>query len=553
MALACGRSHSFNKITVLVLRRIIQLISLGLFLLALGLVGFGTLNFAVEELFLQMDPVVAAGTALSGRALGLIFLPGAIILLSAPFLGRSFCGYVCPMGTTLDGGDKLIRPSGKFSGKSLSHFKYIILLAILGSALVGVSFVFLASPLSLITRFYGLIILPVAAWLVDGLLSLSQPLVESLGWTDLALAQVRQPIFATQFFVLTFFGLLFWAAKLSPRFWCRFLCPSGALLGLFSGKPAVRRRVTEDCTECGLCRKRCPMGAIPEDPAGTDHRACFLCRTCQEVCPAEAVRFSGEPESRPEPLPVGRRGFIGASLSGLGLGVVSLTSLAYPGVKTGPGRVGPEGLIRPPGTLPEADFLARCIRCGECLAACPTNTLQPIWFKAGLVGLFSPATNPRRAGCDPRCNRCAQVCPTDAIRTLIPEERLWAKTGTAVVLRERCLAWEHQKKCLVCDEVCPFDAIKFMREEGNPIEVPHVIEDKCAGCGYCEHLCPIKNKAAIVVTAQGQVRLREGSYIEEGRARNLSLALTDKSRFEPYGSPPEESASESGLPPGFSE
>jgi len=81
---------------------------------------------------------------------------------------------------------------------------------------------------------------------------------------------------------------------------------------------------------------------------------------------------------------------------------------------------------------------------------------------------------------------CGEVCPTDAIRKLSPDERIWAKTGTAIIFRRKCLAWEQQKSCMVCDEVCRYKAVEFRKEPGNPVPVPQVREEKCAALSQIE-------------------------------------------------------------------
>ena len=68
-------------------------------------------------------------------------------------------------------------------------------------------------------------------------------------------------------------------------------------------------------------------------------------------------------------------------------------------------------LIRPPGAVPEEEFVRRCIGCGECMKVCPTNTLQPVLLEAGVDGLWSPKTHARYAGCEQACNLCGHVCP----------------------------------------------------------------------------------------------------------------------------------------------
>ena len=161
--------------------------------------------------------------------------------------------------------------------------------------------------------------------------------------------------------------------------------------------------------------------------------------------------------------------------------------------------------------------------------------------------MFSPSLDPRLGPCDPRCTRCAEACPTEAIRRLSKEERLWAKVGTAVIIPNKCLAWEHHKKCMVCDEVCPYGAIEMVKADGIPVPVPKVLENRCSGCGYCAHHCPIRPQPAIVVTAQGALRLAEGSYIEAGKRQGLGLSL--KKQAEPGGTPPHNAPS--SLPPAY--
>ncbi|MCP4347198.1 MAG: 4Fe-4S dicluster domain-containing protein [Desulfobacterales bacterium] len=555
-------------------QRIIQIISLVVFLVLLRAAIYETLES--PDFFLGLDPALAVITAISGRTLFPAFIPAMIVLILAPVLGRVFCGYICPMGTTLDGGDKLFSARKKKIAGNRSEFfprtvKYIVLIFMLGASVLGVSFIFAGSPLSLITRFYGLVIFPALSFLAEKTLELIQPIAYYLDLQTLLYAQIKTPRFATQVFILFFFIALFASARFSPRFWCRYLCPSGALLALVSKKPLIRRHVSEDCTECGKCARSCPMGAIPDkEPETTLSKECIVCRTCENICPVSAVSFRIESKityplrlpkfqgnrkpDKPDRISLTRRGFIYSGLAGTGAALISITGLDSVHGKPGEGQVLPE-LLRPPGALPEPNFLSQCVRCGECMAACPTNTLQPIWLDSGFAGLFSPRLVPRRKFCDPKCNRCGEVCPTGAIRNLTKKDRIWAKTGTAVIFRRKCLAWEYRKSCMVCDEVCPFDAIEFKKEAGNPFAVPRVKENKCAGCGYCEYFCPVRNQAAIVVTPMGALRLSRGSYEKEGRSRKLELLLKPKDTVHGLSTPgmeyPEGSAPGFEDAPGF--
>ncbi len=512
-------------------QRIVQLIVFSLFLFLLTLAALSTMGPTPLELFLLLDPAMIAVTAISARTLAAAFIPALVVLMVTVLFGRIFCGYICPMGATIDCGDKLFGAGGKkrrnaFAPRSI---KYVVLFFLLGASLAGASFVFLAAPLPLITRFYGLLIHPALALLANETLNLIQPVAEWWEIDALAFFRVTAPRFATQLFILAFFSALFALTRAAPRFWCRVLCPSGALMALASRKPLVRRRVSGECVDCGKCARDCPMGAISsEEPRTTHHEECIVCRTCRGVCPVKAISFNAsklDPAGEARGFPLTRRQFICSGSMGAAAAAANLTGLNSLHGKPGAGMVEPPGLVRPPGTLPETDFLARCVRCGECMVACPTNTLQPIWLQGGFPGLFSPALVPRRGFCNPECRMCGAVCPTGALRELSKRERIWAKAGTAVISRRKCLAWEHQKSCMVCDEVCRYKAVEFRKEPGNPVPVPLVREERCAGCGYCEHFCPVRSRAAIVVTPMGAHRIAEGSYMKLGKSQGLTLSI----------------------------
>lgn len=512
-------------------RRLIQTLCLSLFLLLLTLASVSGISMVNPDLFLQMDPGLVLISAISGRIVLLSFIPAAIVLLSGPFIGRVFCGYICPMGTTLDMTDALFRFRSKpyLFSKKLLKIKYLVLIFLLGSALFGVSYVFFVSPLSLITRLYGLVIFPVISFLSAVVLDIIRPLGDFLDISSISFAQIRTIRFSSQFFILFFFIIIFSLVKFSSRFWCRYLCPSGALLALVSRQPIIRRQVSDDCNQCGKCSRKCPMSAIDKDvPENTFFSECIVCRTCEDICPEKAVSFELSKNNHAivcESFSPDRREFVSTGVIGAGTAVMSLTGLNSLYGKPGEGQVGAKGLVRPPGAVPETDFLARCVRCGECMVACPTNTLQPIWFAAGLPALFSPAITPRRGFCDPNCHECGNVCPTNAIRPIDTSDRIWAKTGTAYIIRQKCLAWEFEKSCMVCDEVCPYDAIEFSNEKESKVPVPHVIENKCAGCGYCEHFCPVRNQAAIEVTPMDALRMNQGKYEPEARRKGYKLQL----------------------------
>ncbi len=545
------------------LRRVIQAASLGLFLYLL--VRAAGIAFPPPDLFLRLDPLTALAAPLAARAWIERLLPGLILLFAALFLGRVFCGYLCPFGITLDLVGWLTRRVRAVfktrrepppSSPRLRRMKYFLLAAALGGAAIGGNLFFWLAPIPLITRLYALLFHPLGVAAADRLLTFGRPFFEDRGWTDLAYAALPARALDSFWFLLIFFGLVFWLESRRPRFWCRFLCPAGALLALLSWRPRWRRRVGDQCIGCRICVRQCPTGAISDDGRRTRFAECVTCRTCVDVCPVRAVNFQFS-KAAPTPTPVelegeprgsflrlSRRAFLGSALSGA---VLVLLQATVPGaaVRRRPGgRAHPVQLVRPPGTRPEADFLARCLRCGECIKVCPTNALAPAGWSTGPAPLFSPRLAARRGPCEPECNACGRVCPTGAILNLPLDEKRWAKMGTAKIHKRMCLAWAEDRRCVVCQEVCPYGALDLVQQPGNTAPVPVVDENRCYGCGYCEHDCPVA-PSAIVVTSSGALRLDHGRY--QTMARSLGLDL------DPEARPREEPLTDDQLPPGFLE
>jgi len=187
-------------------------------------------------------------------------------------------------------------------------------------------------------------------------------------------------------------------------------------------------------------------------------------------------------------------------------------------------------LLRPPGALPEPDFLRTCIKCGQCAEACPYDTLLMAKPGDGLP-IGTPYFTPRDTPCY-MCEDipCVPVCPTgaldeDSVSTITDGKKVLdinkARMGIAVVDHESCVAfWGIQ--CDACYRACPIlgkaITIEFFRNErtGKHAKlVPVVHADYCTGCGLCERAC-VTEKAAIFVLPREVAMGKPGDYYVKG-------------------------------------
>jgi len=483
--------------------------------------------------FFELDPLVWLTTLISGHQWikGFGWALGTLVLTL--FIGRIFCGFICPFGTVhhLIGfvrpalkGREMIKANSKNSDQ---RFKYFVLIALLVAALPGINFSGLLDPISFFFRSLALAVLPGIGTAIKELLDvMAQSNIKIFNSISYGAEGLVSPVFGYGYKAFQgawLIGLLFLVVvlinRIRPRFWCRTLCPLGALLGIFSRFSLLRlEKAMEKCTDCKRCLKTCQGAATPIPGEEWETQECLFCFNCFNACPESAIAFKFrwplQTNKRPD---MGRRALLGGLTAGISLPFLGrLDGIIH--------KVSDARLIRPPGSLPEKKFLTLCQRCGLCMKVCPTNVINPTLSEAGMAGFWTPNLVMIQGYCEYTCTLCGSVCPTGAIRHISGKEKIErpVRIGSAYVDRGRCLPWSGNGPCIVCEEHCPTSpkAIRLL-ESATPasngmvhsVKLPYVDLKSCVGCGICEYKCPVKGKPAIRVIAAGESRSPENQIL----------------------------------------
>ena len=481
---------------------------------------------------IQLDPLVGLGTLLATGTLYAGLLWGVLTVVVTILLGRFFCGWICPFGALHQAVGWAANRGRPASAMIVANryrrgqgVKYVILVFLLGAAagdLLGwllslsVESPWLFAAIVAVMLLMGTVVHYLKT--ISGLRWVTGVAVAAVGWlllgffTDgsrLLAASLQTglldpiPLFyrSVNLTLLPLVdgrlislsaasrnypgavaaGALFWSAVFLnlaiPRFYCRFVCPLGAMFGVL-GKNALWRvgQRAEGCTACGACDRHCEGGCQPAEVIRSAE--CVLCMNCMDDCRHGVMGYRPYPSEAGEVAApdISKRVFVAALASGVA--AVPLARLT--------GMTGEDwnpAVIRPPGALPETEFLRRCIKCGQCMRVCPTNVIHPAGLQSGVEGIWTPMLNFRMgtSGCQWGCIACGNLCPTAAIRPISLDERLGRgdfasrgpiRIGMAFVDRGRCLPWAMDRPCIVCQENCPVSpkAI-FTREEFRPVRL----------------------------------------------------------------------------------
>lgn len=463
--------------------------------------GKDDINAAVNAFF-RADPLVGLSYLLASKTFTWLLLPSALLLLATLLLGRFFCGWVCPLGTILD----LFRKKSAHTGPPdfLKHnARYWLLVPLLFAALFGSNLSGLFDPLAILVRGLTFFAYPLfgdvfrSSW--SGIYTIMGENRDSIEPAYTIIREYLLP-FRETFYPLAFLsGMILLSVialeKLESRCWCRRLCPLGTLLGIASRFSLFTRKPGRLCTDCCTCTELCPTSF---DHELLKKEECILCMNCIEGCPSTRARFipllpAAEGEFLPE-----RRVLLGGMAGGF---ILSRTfRFRQPDAEA--------TLLRPPGVRNEKEFLAACVRCGECMKVCLKSALYPALLQAGAEGFYTPILLPRLGYCEYNCTLCGQVCPTGAIPQLPPEQKKREVIGKAVFDRNHCLPYAKKIDCIVCEEHCPIPkkairsrVVSQTTDTGEPVKLqePYIIDELCNGCGICENVCPVEGKAGVKV------------------------------------------------------
>ncbi|MCX8064932.1 MAG: 4Fe-4S binding protein [Candidatus Hydrogenedentes bacterium] len=487
----------------------------------------------IYNIFFDLDPLIFLLTSLSTWSLESLSYWWIITLIITILLGRVFCGWFCPFGayhTFFSWIANSVKKKKDYQSRSIAHrTKYFIFFLFLGMSIFGTQWFGILDPFSFFYRTLTTSVFPafqVASEDISNLIYQKDPNILGFHLTYISepvrnflrnyvFKMTQRPYYTegTLLFItlLLVTGLNF----IRPRFWCRYICPLGGLLGLISLKPILRLFNDEStCTNCRLCSKACPAGAQPDQRGNWLPTECFVCWNCVESCKSGSINFKFNIPGL-KTIPTGKIDYPRRMVvTAMATGAVGMLGFKVQPQAKG-GQPFPEFLIRPPGARSEKEFLQRCIQCGACMRACPTNGLQPTGLEAGWEGLWTPKLVPKIGYCLYNCNLCGKICPTKAIQHLPLQEKQKTKIGLATFDKGRCIPYSYGRECIVCEEHCPLSpkAIYLVEREitlrnGEVVKIkqPEVDANLCIGCGMCEWSCVFQDKAAIRVTCANESR-----------------------------------------------
>lgn len=453
---------------------------------------------------LQLGPSILK--ALTGASLAMAGV--ALVLLLTILFGRVYCSHLCPLGALQDvviWFRQWVMKHRRFPYvPPMYRWHYAITAATIILALAGsMVAVDLLEPYSNAGRILtdlvrpSLILANNGAAIVAGLTS----------QTWLQLMPIVIPHWPTLAGVVGFKLFIVILSYRSGRLFCNLFCPVGGLLSLVSHRPAFAVRIRgTDCIDCGLCERVCRARCIDSERRTIDIAACVGCFDCLTACPTHGMEFTwkaGHKKSQKAQQGEGRSAVRRKVLASIGvIGTAALVPLRSENERQSSYEVAKSRPVVPPGGASKGRFTNLCTSCHLCIAACPTQVIQPASLEYGWAGLFQPRMDYAVSYCTFDCVACGEVCPTDALKPLSIEAKHVLQLGKVVFVKDDCIVQTKKKDCGACAEHCPTKAVKMVPFEGK-LKIPEVDNHYCVGCGACEHACPTIPRRAIYIDPLG--------------------------------------------------
>ena len=437
----------------------------------------------------------------------------AIIVVTLTF-GRVYCSILCPLGVYQDGISRIAekRKKNRYKFKqSRKLLRYLIVLAFALLLMLGLtSIAILIAPYSIYGRIASNLFAPVYELINNGLAYLAER------WNSYAFYHVDVYIKSLPIFIVSiaYFLIITILSLTSGRWYCNNVCPVGTILGILAKysifKPVIN---SEKCNSCGLCEKNCRCSTIDAKNKRIDYTKCVTCFNCVYQCKRNAMKYklAGNIDKVNKIDMIGdetkegktsRKTFITTIATVAAASTLKAQEKVVDGglatieKKLAPKREVP---LKPAGSVSLDNFTSRCTGCQLCVQNCPNDVLRA---SSKLETFMQPEMSYERGYCRPECTACSEVCPAGAIRKVTREQKTSIQIGHAVWIGKNCIPLRDGVTCGNCAKRCPSGAITMMpydpEDEASP-KIPIINEERCIGCGACEHVCPARPFSAIFV------------------------------------------------------
>lgn len=452
---------------------------------------------------LQIVPAILASSTLTLIALAIITI----------LFGRLYCSVLCPLGIYQDGIAHIAekRKKNRYHFKKSVKYRYFIALVFF----LWIAFGFTANaiwiePYSIFGRFASNLFSPVYR-LINNVLAYFAERLGSYAFYSVDVYIKSMPMFII---AIVYFLIITILALVNGRWYCNSICPVGALLGSLSKFSVFKPRFDEQkCISCGLCEKNCRCSAIDAKNHEIDYSKCVLCFNCISGCKKSAMVyginkdkkdkcFADKEYKKDNEGKTSRKTFLATVATIATASTLKAQEKVVDGglatieKKKAPKREVP---LKPAGSVSLDNFSSRCTGCQLCVQNCPNDVLRA---SSKLDTFMQPEMSFERGYCRPECTKCSEVCPAGAIQKISREQKTSIQIGHAVWIGQNCVPLRDGVECGNCARHCPSGAISMMPydpDDAASPKIPIINEERCIGCGACEHVCPARPFSAIFV------------------------------------------------------